>query len=253
MNNGWIKLHRKLLDNPIANRPAWSWLWITLLLLANHDETHSFIWNGRRVFLNQGEFVTGRSALSEQTGIAGSTIEDILNYLESQQQIRQQKTTKYRLITIVKWKEYQKSDSKPDNKATTKRHIQEVKKLIRSTDAKASPLSNNKKDMNKYNETDSSDSYEKVIDADENEIIEPKKVNLMAKYREIIGWAEKRRGSKFIAPLKQMKGLKVMKEAGYNPNQIMDRWEELEKDKFYSTNGIDFMSVASSFDKRPLK
>ncbi len=65
--------------------------------------------------------------------------------------------------------------------------------------------------------------------------------------------AEKRKGKPFVYPLKQMKALKDMRIAEYKPNQIMDRWEELEKDKFYSINGIDFITVAASFDKRPLK
>ena len=58
--------------------------------------------------------------LSEQTGIAESTIEDILKFLERQHQIQQQKTSKFRLITIVKWDEFQSSDNTSDNKATTK-------------------------------------------------------------------------------------------------------------------------------------
>jgi hypothetical protein len=119
MNNGWIKLHRKLLDNPLKNKPAWAWLWIVLLLLANHDEKDSFIWNNKKINLEQGQFITGRKKLNEITGIPETTIERILNYLESEHQIGQQKTKKYRLITIVKWKDYQKSDNKSDNRRTT--------------------------------------------------------------------------------------------------------------------------------------
>ena len=40
--------------------------------------------------------------------------------LEKQHQIRQQKTTKFRLITIQNWNKYQSSDNNSDNKATTK-------------------------------------------------------------------------------------------------------------------------------------
>lgn len=68
-----------------------------------------------------GQFITGRSKLAQLCGVPKSTVEDILNYLETQQQIQQQKTTKYRLITILNWDTYQKSDSNSDNKATTKR------------------------------------------------------------------------------------------------------------------------------------
>lgn len=121
MNGGWIKLHRKLLDNPIIKKPSWAWLWVVLLLLANHDEEDSFIWNGQLTGLKKGQLITGRKKLKEYSGIPETTIEDILNYLENQHQIRQQKTTKYRVITILKWEDYQKDDRRLDNRATTER------------------------------------------------------------------------------------------------------------------------------------
>src|SRR3990167_8712218 len=86
MDNGWISLHRKIFDNPISKKPAWAWLWITLLLKANH-EPNSFIWNGKKIIIERGQLLTGRKELSIQTGVSGSTIEDILKYLERQQQI----------------------------------------------------------------------------------------------------------------------------------------------------------------------
>jgi DNA-binding transcriptional regulator YhcF (GntR family) len=132
MQNGWIKLHRKLLDNPLATRPQWAWLWIVLLLLAGHDDKKPFIWNGKPLELGPGQFITGRKKLSLLTGISESTVEDVLRYLESQQQIRQQKTTKYRVITILNWKDYQK----PDNKATTDRQQTDTIKNIRSKEVK---------------------------------------------------------------------------------------------------------------------
>ena len=119
MENGWIKLHRKLLENPIHNKPAWLALWVILLLLANHDENNSFIWNGKRIKQEKGQFITGRKKLAELSGIPETTIERILNYLETEHQIGQQKTSKYRLITILKWELYQKMDTKSDNKWTT--------------------------------------------------------------------------------------------------------------------------------------
>lgn len=133
MDNGWIKLHRKLLNNPIAKKPTWAWLWVVLLLLANHEDEHSFIWNEQRINLEKGQFVTGRKKLREISGIPETTIERILNYLETGHQIGQQKTTKYRLITILKWKSYQNLDSNPVNRRTTDGHIQEIQELKNNT------------------------------------------------------------------------------------------------------------------------
>ena len=128
-DSGWIKLHRKLLDNPLASRPDWAWLWVVLLLLANHDDEYSFIWNGESKKLSKGQFITGRKKLSEITHIPETTIERILAHLEKTRQIGQQKTTKYRLITILNWKIYQNMD----NKRTTNGHIQEHNNIRSNT------------------------------------------------------------------------------------------------------------------------
>lgn len=111
MDNGWIKLHRKLLENPLIQKPQWAWLWVVLLLLASHKE-NKFMWNGNILVIKEGQFITGKDKLSKLSGISKTTIERILNYLEKEGQIGQQKTTKYRLITIVNWKDYQQVDNK---------------------------------------------------------------------------------------------------------------------------------------------
>lgn len=86
------------------------------------------MWNGGVLDISEGQFITGRKQIALDTGLKESTIEDILNFLEKQQQIRQQKTTKYRLITIINWNEYQHSDSVSDNKATTKQQQSDTNK-----------------------------------------------------------------------------------------------------------------------------
>jgi DNA-binding IclR family transcriptional regulator len=70
--------------------------------MANHNEV-SFIWNGKKQILREGQLLTGLKKLSEKTGIAQATVYRILKYLENEKQIEQQKTTKYTVITIVNW------------------------------------------------------------------------------------------------------------------------------------------------------
>jgi len=106
MNEGWIMLHRKMLDNPIVRRPHYCHLWVVLLLKATHQES-GFIFNNRRQSLKPGQLITGRNKLSEETGIPPSTVEHILNYLESEQQIGQEKKSKFRIITVKNWDKYQ--------------------------------------------------------------------------------------------------------------------------------------------------
>jgi hypothetical protein len=105
-NNGWIALYRKVLDNPISSKPDYLSIWIHLLLMANHEET-SFIWNNKKQIVKKGQLLTGLKILSKKTGVAQGTVYRILNYLENEKQIKQQKTTKFTIITIVNWDTYQ--------------------------------------------------------------------------------------------------------------------------------------------------
>ncbi len=105
-NSGWIKLHRKLLAKGYYRNSQYVHLWVHLLLLANHKE-HEYMHDGGIVLIKEGQLITGRKQLSEATGIPETTIERILKMLESEHQIGQQKTNKYRVITILNWKEHQ--------------------------------------------------------------------------------------------------------------------------------------------------
>jgi len=86
--------------------------------MANHKEKKT-MWNGNIILIKEGQFITGRDKLAEATGIHRSSIERILSFLENEHQIEQQKTTKFRLITIVNWKEYQNTSNESSNKRAT--------------------------------------------------------------------------------------------------------------------------------------
>lgn len=120
--NGWIKLHRQILENPIAQKPCYLALWVYLLIKANH-KSKDFIWNGKRQTCKRGQVLTGRNEIARETGIKAGTVENILKYLEIEQQIEQQKTSKHRLITVINYNQYQsveqEIEQQSDNRVTT--------------------------------------------------------------------------------------------------------------------------------------
>jgi hypothetical protein len=122
VDTGWVKVHRKIMDKGYYKRSQYVHLWIHILLKASHNETE-FMWNGKIEKLMPGQFVTGRKQLSVDTGISQSTVERILETLESEHQIGQQKTNKFRLLTVTNWIQYQKTGQQNgqqmDNKWTT--------------------------------------------------------------------------------------------------------------------------------------
>ncbi len=122
-NHGWIKLHRKISDNAFcAGNSERLGFWINLLMLANHKPNTFFL--GRQlVAVKEGQFVTGRHQLSKITGVSEMKLERWLTYMENAQQIEQQKTNKYRVITICNWSSYQQdvhqNAQQMNNKRTT--------------------------------------------------------------------------------------------------------------------------------------
>ena len=127
-------MHRALLDNPIARKAEYAWLWVRLLLKANYKET-KFVFNNKVEILKPGQLLTGRKKLSKETGIKETQVYKILNFLEKEQQIEQQKTNKFTVITIRNWGRYQQEkqqkEQPSDNQATTKRQPSDTYKNIK--------------------------------------------------------------------------------------------------------------------------
>lgn len=108
---GYILLHKRLLEKEYFNNSAAVHLWIFLLLNANYEE-HRATLCGREVVIKRGQILTGRKKLSEKTGIPETTIERTLNVFQVGHQIGQQKTSKYRIISILNYDKFQKRTSK---------------------------------------------------------------------------------------------------------------------------------------------
>lgn len=134
---GWIKLHRKVLDNPVVSKDAASLaIWIYLLLNATYEEYETWF-DGKKVTLHPGQLVTGRQKIAETLHLNETVVRRTLDRFESDQQIDQQKTRHGRLISIKNWNQYQQSDQQIDQQVTNNRPttdqqlttIQEVKNI----------------------------------------------------------------------------------------------------------------------------
>jgi hypothetical protein len=128
MKQGWIKLHRKILD--------WQWygdlntraLFIHLLLKANHEEKK---WMG--ITVGRGQIITGRIKLAEEVGLTQRQVRTSLSKLKSTNEVTSKSTNKYTVITINNYDEYQQNDQQDGQRVTSKRpandHKQELKNV----------------------------------------------------------------------------------------------------------------------------
>lgn len=110
--NGWVKLHRKFKLWEWSDEPYMVSLFIHFLLSASNRDTK---WKG--VDLKRGQVIFGRSKWSKKTGISEQCLRTCIKKLKSTREITSTSTSKFTIITIVNYDEYQsrKEEGKPSS------------------------------------------------------------------------------------------------------------------------------------------
>lgn len=111
--NGYIKLHRKLVD--------WEWytdvnvkvVFLHLLLTANFKKN---VYQGIEVL--PGQTIVGTNALAVNTGLSRQQVRTALNKLVLTNEITIKSTNKFSLVTIENWSLYQFENETSTNKST---------------------------------------------------------------------------------------------------------------------------------------
>lgn len=123
--DGWIKIHRKILDNPVVMKdPDYFIVWMYLLLTASHQE-YKTLFGGQPITLHPGQLITGRKKLASATHVNEHKVERILKTLKSEHQIKQQAERYGSLITIVSWGEYQNVEQQIEQRVSNERATSE--------------------------------------------------------------------------------------------------------------------------------
>lgn len=133
---GFIVLHRKMLD--------WEWyddtnmvrLWLHLLLMANFREKS---WHGQKI--KRGQLVTGREELANQTGLSVQQVRTCLDRLINCGCITKKTTNRYTLITICKYSKYQDVPEKNNQLSTN--YQPTINQQITTTKQRNKETSNN--------------------------------------------------------------------------------------------------------------
>jgi hypothetical protein len=108
--DGWICMHRVLLEKPIwkLSTPAHKTVLVTMLLMANH-EPQEWEWMGKTFTVQPGEFVTSLASIKKKCG-KGVGVEQIRRAIARFKKLHfcTEKATKMgRIITILNWDKYQ--------------------------------------------------------------------------------------------------------------------------------------------------
>lgn len=148
-NDGWIKLHRQIEDNPLYFSEPFTrcGAWIDLLILANHKD-NIFYNRSIKVEVKRGQIGWSLEKLARRWKWSRGKAERFISELEKASQIVRQKNNITTLITIVKY-EYYQSDSKANDKASSKTDSKaDGQQIVKQTDTNK----NDKKDKNDKND-----------------------------------------------------------------------------------------------------
>lgn len=121
MGEGFIKLHRCLLEKPIwtNSTPEQKTILVTLLIMANF-KTNEWEWQGKKFKCQPGQFITSLQSIKEASGFGISTqnIRTALVRFEKLGFLTNKSTKTGRFITLVNWGLYQIDDYKLTKKLT---------------------------------------------------------------------------------------------------------------------------------------
>lgn len=150
-NNGWIKIHRKIMDNCIYKDAHLLHLFIHCLLKANH-KANKFLFNDKEMIIERGQFITGRLQLAEDLNVNSSLVYRKLKILENLKIVNIKSNNKFSLVTVLKYNTYQ------DLITTNEQQIEQPANNQRTTNEQQA--NTNKKDKN-----DNKEKKIKIIDS----------------------------------------------------------------------------------------
>lgn len=130
--DGWFKIHRKILDWEWWDKPEMVKLLILFVCKANVEDRE---WHGISIF--RGQFVTSFESLKTESGYSIQKIRTCIKRFEKTKEITIKSTSKYSIITICNYDDYQvfdntnqQADQQTNNKQTTNEQQQYKKERI---------------------------------------------------------------------------------------------------------------------------
>lgn len=148
---GWIKLHRKILNHWVSDEPECFAVWMRMLIEANHDSKKR-MFNGELIEIKRGQLIFGYPKFSAKSGVSIAKLRRYLTTFKKEGLIDRQISNKYSLITITSYDDYQDSTGKEqaENSRSTgaPQHLKNVKNV-----------KNNNTIVSSKNETAKNDKY----------------------------------------------------------------------------------------------
>lgn len=128
---GWIKLHRKLIESNVFHNEKLLKVWIWCLLKATHTEQRAIV-GTQIVHLKPGQFIFGRNKAAIELNMKPVTVYKYMTVLKKGLNLELKGSNKFSVVTIVNWDLYQFKNKKSSNKGTTKEQQKNTYKNVKN-------------------------------------------------------------------------------------------------------------------------
>jgi hypothetical protein len=210
---GWISLHRKIIN--------WEWwddhnttrLFIYLLLKANHKDGK---WKG--ILIKKGQLVTSLDGIKNETGLKVQVIRTSIKRLKSTSEITSESTSRFTKITLCNYCDYQDEKrvaNKPINKQSNKQLTNEQQTTNKQL------TTNNNANNNNNDNNDNKLKGKKSVSTDIlvlPECINPDVFSEYIKHRRNLKKPMTEHAKKLL-----IKKLLKFEQSGHNPNAVLNQ------------------------------
>jgi len=117
-HRGFIRIWRKIWDNPLSRKPIYLSIFLYILSHANYEDK-DIIWNNKKVKIKRGSYIGSISEIAEHFKISKGTVYYVLEYLKVERIVERRSTGKFTLFTVLNYDDYQKVERQSENKLNT--------------------------------------------------------------------------------------------------------------------------------------
>lgn len=105
---GWVCLHRSLAEHPLMTQLPAAWLRVFIAILLRANWKVGIWWNGEReIQMQPGQLITSVDKLSKISKVSVKQVRGCLQYLAAANTAAIETTSRYTVITLLKWEDYQ--------------------------------------------------------------------------------------------------------------------------------------------------
>jgi len=108
MNRGWVRIHRKIDENPLwfSEKFTRGQAWVDLVMIACHKPTSIFV-RGIEIKLGRGEFCWSEERLGKRWGWSRPKVSKFLTFLDTRGQLCRKRYNRITVNTLVNYQKYQ--------------------------------------------------------------------------------------------------------------------------------------------------